>query len=185
MIVTWIRGSKVRVHRVVWLQRRVQSRDHASLALFALWTETKCQRYLREYLLQYVCLYGLKFARHRVFKLTEGNRKTISPFHPRNAAKTIVGLCTKPRKLKAGGTVNVFVIRRPFLSTRSWTGLALEMRRQETFSVSFLIYYLPEGIGSFSNSVVFTTSCQIYFALLCLVLENDYVYCWMLKVKTW
>lgn len=151
MIVSWVRGSKVRVHAVVWLQRRVQSRDHASLASFVLWSETKCQRYLREYLLPYVCLYGLKFARHRVFKLTEEHQKTISPFHPRNAAETIVVLCTRQKKKMVGRTVNVFVIR-PFLSGRSWTGLALEMQKQETFSVSFLIYYLSEGIRSFSNS---------------------------------
>ena len=153
MIVSWVRGSKVRVHAVIWLQRRVQSRDHASLASFVFCSETKCQRYLREYLLPYVCLYGLKFARHRVFKLTGKHQKTISPFHLRNVAKTIVVLCTM---LKNGNTgrliVNVFVIRL-FLSTRSWTGLALKMRKkQETFSVSFLIYYLSEGIGSFWNS---------------------------------
>ena len=148
MIVSWVRGSKVRVHAVVWLQRRVQWRDHASLASFVLWTQTKCQRYLREYLLPYVCLYGLKFARHSVFKLTGKHQKTLSPFHPRNVAKTIVVLCTRQKKTR---NVNVFVIR-PFLSTRSWTGLALKMRKQETFSVSFLIYYLSESTLLFSNS---------------------------------
>lgn len=128
-------------------------RDHASLASFVLWSETKCQRYLREYLLPYVCSYGLKFAHHRVFKLTGEHQKTISPFHPLNAAQTIVVLCTMPKNWNTGRLiVNVFVIRL-FLSTRSWTGLALKMRKkQETFSVSFLIYYLSEGIGSFRNS---------------------------------
>lgn len=113
------------------------------------WTQTKCQRYLREYLLPYVCLHGLKFVRHSVFKLTGKHQKTISPFHPRNVAKTIVVFCTRQEKTRR--IVNVFVIR-PFLSTRSWTGLALEMRKQESFSVRFLIYYLSESMLLFSNS---------------------------------
>ena len=113
------------------------------------WTQTKCQRYLREYLLPYVCLHGLKFVRHSVFKLTGKHQKTISPFHPRNVAKTIVVFCTRQKKTRR--IVNVFGIR-PFLSTRSWTGLALEMRKQESFSVSFLIYYLSESMLLFTNS---------------------------------
>lgn len=166
MIVSWVRGSKVRVHAVVWLQKRVQSRDHASLASFVLWSETKCQRYLREYLLPYVCLYGLKFAHHRVFKLRGKHQETISLFHPRNVAKTIVVLCTMQKTWNKGRLiVNVFVIRL-FLSTRSWTGLALKMRKkQETFSVSFLIYYLSEGIGSFWNSKSFNSQLHVKYIL--------------------
>ena len=145
-MVSGVRASKVRVHTVAWLQRRVQWRDHASLASFVLWTQTKCQRYLREYLLPYVCLYGLKFARHSVLKLTGIRKfqKTISPFHPQIAAKTIVVLCTTQLEKTIRISVNANV-QGPFLSTRSSTGLALAMWKQETFSVSNLIYY-------FSNS---------------------------------
>lgn len=66
----------------------------------------------------------------------------------------------------------------------NWTCIKNARKTRNLFGKLFNLLLIRKVLDHFEIPRVFTTSCQIYFAFLCLVLGNDYVYCWMLMVKT-